>query len=850
MKRNILFCMVCTMLLWACKTDKYQAIPSASIACQDGEILSIEGRFQVSGVYPHLTIYSHGRVNGMQSYAGNAGRRGPEHGGQRESAIGAIAEWGDNLYMITYGAHEPHGSEHNLYIIDKNLEMKLFQESVGGTPAARMVHMESEQLFIGHYAIDKSGNIRVISIEDMPGRMTAIARHLKDPEDMVYYFDMEGMLYEVNVHTLQPTLLYQKPLPGWHGKGAYTAQGRLILANNGEQVPFRVHSEWQVDTDGVYGSENFGILAEYDGHSFNIVERRQYTDVTTKHGIHAIPDDQSPLWVIGWDKRSLRLKVLDNGNWHTYLLPKATNNNDPFHGWFTEWPRIREIHNGKFMMDMHGMFFEFPPTFSADNTFGIRPISSHLQFTTDFMHWNGNLVISRNETSVQGNPLAGQPQSNLWFGDFEELFNWGPKNAYGSVWVEDFVQADEPSLPFLFNGFHRKVLHVINHAQKPVEIVLQFDPKGNGKWEDYKTIKVDRNGYQWFIFDPALEAEWIRLISLQPAQITATFHYNDANLSDGKKYEKMFEGIAPADYSGEILHAKLFPNHDNFNLTLHTGTIENGQFIHEKTFELNKYDFTFAEGLHDQRSKRALEYHTIWYEDEASVVLESVGYRLRLPKGEGTYEPEGLRNLRELASERELANIHGTFYELPLLYVNREPLYDMMRPVATHNRKISDMATWNGLLLLSGIRKEAVPSPHIIRDEENETAVWVGFIEDLWKFGRPTGKGGPWKDTQIKAGELSDKYLMTGYDCKTLQLTADKDVDINLWVHTTHYMGLDLGENPWEQYETKPMPMPYKTFSVPAGQTITYQFPDGFSAYWVQLSPNKDCKATAWFIYE
>ncbi len=61
---------------------------------------------------------------------------------------------------------------------------------------------------------------------------------------------------------------------------------------------------------------------------------------------------------------------------------------------------------------------------------------SHLRFITDFTWWNGQVVISCNETSVQGNPYAGQPQSNLWFGSFEELAEWGPKTGYGSVWVE------------------------------------------------------------------------------------------------------------------------------------------------------------------------------------------------------------------------------------------------------------------------------------------------------------------------------------------------------------------------------------------------------------------------------
>ncbi len=126
----------------------------------------------MSGIYPHLTTYTHGRANGIQSYKNSAE-------GQRECGIGALVFWGGKLYMINYAAHEPKGSEHKLYIIDSNMMMELFQASVGGTPAARMIHRESNQLFIGPYVIDSIGNIRVIDIKEMPGRMTAVAAILK-----------------------------------------------------------------------------------------------------------------------------------------------------------------------------------------------------------------------------------------------------------------------------------------------------------------------------------------------------------------------------------------------------------------------------------------------------------------------------------------------------------------------------------------------------------------------------------------------------------------------------------------------------------------------------------------------
>ena len=66
-------------------------------------------------------------------------------------------------------------------------------------------------------------------------------------------------------------------------------------------------------------------------------------------------------------------------------------------------------------------------------------------------------------------------------------------------------------------------------------------------------------------------------------------------------------------------------------------------------------------------------------------------------------------------------------------------------------------------------------------------------VDDLWKLGKPIGEGGVWKNTNIKAGESSLPYLMTGYDKKKLSLTADKDVTITIEV--------DVDHNGWHVYK-------------------------------------------------
>lgn len=812
-----------------------------------GQLLSLQSEIEISGVRPHWTTYAHGRAEGNYKTG-------------HECGIGAIMPWGDKLYMVNYAARAPKGSEHKLYIIDKDNTMHVYPGSIGGTPAARMVHKESNQMLIGHYVISADGDIRTISIKEMPGRISGVARHLKDPENMVYYYDMEGMLYEVNIHTLDVKRLYKNPLPGRHGKGAYTSQGKLFLTNNGEHKGNRAESPklWKVDKEGMEGPEKYGVLATFDGEKFDVVARRQFTDVTTKNGVYPVANEQSPLWAIGWDKRSVQLRVCQDGDWVTYLLPKAAYNNDASHGWFTEWPRIRAISEDELMMDMHGMFYHMPAAFSNTHAKGLKPIGSHLRYIPDFCAWRDQVLLGTDETSIQGNPLTGQPQSNLWLGSREELEQWGPSTGYGAIWLEDAVTKGATSAPYLFQGFDHRVGHFINNGSKSIAFKLQLDKEGNGQWTDYKTITLKAGEYTSCIFPHDLQAEWVRLVAQNDGNITATFHYaQDAYPSesfDQATKDELFAGLAPIDTKSPVLLAKVFDNNKNFNMSYFGAKLEGSQVDSVGTFTFDKYDFTFSEGIQDSLAYRALgtkvhyndsekfestmgdasTMYDLWDVDEASVILHTKNGDVRLPRGATDFDSfKTSRVVRELESERELANIHGTFYELPLSHVGKEPLFDMMRPVASHSYMIDDFNTWNGLLVLTGISADAPASNHIWR--KGDAAVWFGGIDDLWKLGKPVGVGGPWKKTAVQADKLSVPYLMTGYDHKELTLSADKSVTVELWLDVAHYTN---------------KPVLYKSFKLKAGEAQTFVFPEGFNAHWAMLKVNKNCTATAQFTYK
>ena len=142
---------------------------------------------QFSGIYPHLAHYN---------YEGECG-------------TGAVVPWADRLWVVTYGPHLPFGSTDKLYEISPQLTRKIRPESIGGTPANRMIHLESNQLFIGPYAINSQGDVRTIPYSQAPGRFTGLARSLDNPKGNLLLGTMEEGFYELDVQNLSTKTLYQ-----------------------------------------------------------------------------------------------------------------------------------------------------------------------------------------------------------------------------------------------------------------------------------------------------------------------------------------------------------------------------------------------------------------------------------------------------------------------------------------------------------------------------------------------------------------------------------------------------------------------------------------------------------------
>ena len=797
-----------------------------------------------SGIYPEL------------AYFNNEG----------ECGTGAVVPWADRLWVITYGPHLPYGSSDKLYEITPDLQQIVRPESVGGTPANRMIHKESNQLIIGPYLIGAEREVRIIPPKLMPGRLTGNARHLTDPANKIYYATMEDGLYEVDVRTLAVKGLIKeimnKPKPGqtaevspatitstlsgYHGKGLYSGQGLVILANNGERSPKAL-----LDPTIVSGG-----LGSFNGEgNWSLIRRNQFTEVTGPGGLTGNADPaKDPIWTVGWDFRSVILMVMEDGKWTSYRLPKGSHSYDGAHGWNTEWPRIRDIgEEGSRLMTMHGLFWKFPANFSSKHSAGVTPRSAYLKVIGDFTRWQDRLVFGCDDTAksefLNKRPAKGalagpgQSQSNLWFTALDAPDKLGPAIGRGSVWVDEPVQAGVPSDPFLLAGFAKRAVQLQHDGAAATKFTLEIDERGDGQWKSWREVSLKADeATQWVEIPADLQGAWIRAkADRDVAKASVTFQYA---AKDERVTERgtLFKGLSKAGDSSSQGAFLLTRGANLRTLSVLAATVTPDQTTIGEAYELSA-DLKLTKQK-DSEVAAYVQKNTpipqgIITADEASVIFEESGVRWRLPRSASPAQDtllarSALRKAREVCTERDMLQAHGTFYELPALNAKGAI---RMRPIATSDTAVHDYCSYRGLLVLSGVSASAAQDDrHIIRSDDGKAAVWVGAADDLWQLGKPRGFGGPWKSSNVTAGKPSDPYLMTGYDKKRITLANHGEVE------TTITVELDAaGDGRFAAYQS---------FKLAPGAKETFEFPDWINAYWVRTVSSATTNATAQLTYE
>ncbi len=464
-------------------------------------------------------------------------------------------------------------------------------------------------------------------------------------------------------------------------------------------------------------------------------------------------------------------------------------------------------------MTMHGTFWKFPKTFTANSSRGILPQSNYLKVIGDFCRWNDKIVFGCDDTAkneflnkrkAKGEIAAPQSQSNLWFVEPKQLEHLGPIIGRGAVRMREDLKADEVSDPYLFSVGGNCGLHLSHAGKEPWNVLIETGSPREG-WTKHSEQSI--SSYSFVSFDSNTPGAWIRLRSINSTpQACAAFTYRNSYFAPDK--DVIFAGLArPGDTAGGgIVRAR-----DKNKKTLSFASLSadgkpGGCYELDASLILKRVDDPETEDY--TRSHATIPTGSLTSDAASSIFTDDAGKRWRLPKGD-------------------------PFFDSPRFGGAR-----IAREVATHSRLVHDFCSYRGLLIMSGVVQDAtISNKHILRSDDGKAALWAGAIDDIWKLGKPRGQGGPWHQTKVKAKQLSDPYLLTGYDKKSLQLRFDDPQNESLNITAQ----IDIhGDGTWFDYQTFPL----KT-----GETTTHEFPEAFSAYWIRFTSDEDTTTTT-LIYE
>lgn len=498
-------------------------------------------------------------------------------------------------------------------------------------------------------------------------------------------------------------------------------------------------------------------------------------------------------------------------------------------------------------MTMHGMFWQFPGSFTPKSSKGIRPRSAYLKVIGDFTRWNNRLVFGcddtaknefLNERSVKGGIAGpGQSNSNLWFTTPELIDQLGKTNATGSVYYDEKIKANEASEPFLFAGWEQRSVWLNSTSKEAVNFRFEIDMKGTNEWTELQTLTLKPNSSLHLSFAINTPGEWIRVRTDKDTKATVVFSYGETERRDNKP-SPQFEGLAAIDeskYLGGLLYS-LGNNTKKLGILANNENGETGYYEVDEAMNIVRVENpTMAQFI---RGKIAIPQQAVKIDTASVLIIDDSNRRWRLPISNYRFinatESGQLRICREVVTERDLFNCMGTFYELPSENADG---FAKIRPVASHNFRINDYASYRGLLVLTGINPSKTNgNNHIIVSDDNKAAIWAGTIDDLWQLGKPSGQGGPWHNSEVKSGIASDPFLFGFYDYRSVVLSHRSPSEVKFSIEFD-----PTGDGQWFYY---------KDFIVQPNTKNEYIFPASLNARWVRVVANKNTTATCWFYYQ
>ncbi len=188
-----------------------------------------------------------------------------------------------------------------------------------------------------------------------------------------------------------------------------------------------------------------------------------------------------------------------------------------------------------------------------------------------------------------------------------------------------------------------------------------------------RSVEVPTAGYAWVEFPPSEQGEWIRVrASRDCEQATVEFQYSNADRRT-EAADAIFDGLARAGNTESVAGLVRCRGDNKRTLQMAAMTVAGSTAQDAGYYELDaamKLQRVEDAQTHAWLKKNAAVPEGILSVDAASVIyVDDSGRRWRLPKGDPAFDNltgSGLLRMdREVVTERDLFQCHGTFYELP-----------------------------------------------------------------------------------------------------------------------------------------------------------------------------------------
>lgn len=215
--------------------------------------------------------------------------------------------------------------------------------------------------------------------------------------------------------------------------------------------------------------------------------------------------------------------------------------------------------------------------------------------------------------------------------------------------------------------------------------------------------------------------------------------------------------------------------------------------------------------------------------------------KFRIPFGSDQfrhYFQQEWQRCRAVETEHYLLDHHGTFYELSPYLTDNDGTFSTsfprMHAISRHLRTIPDFCTYNGQLVIGGNETSEQYGQFPDAGVANSGLLFTN-LDEIWKWGKPTGKGWWWKGSSVSSNQESTPMLARGYDAKVVHASNGTGAQITLDVIAYH------GSQPYT----------IDTLVVPANSYSYIELPRSYSCDWlsVKATSGSISNVSAWVTY-